>query len=100
MNQLDQSNITQQQNWYKNRFFPIFIINSFCELFVLDIFTHRLTPPLTLWVQCIVHLRSTFSFLPSKLIRRYVVLYALVHYEKAVFIECSTVYIVTEPNVN
>ena len=37
---------------------------------------------------------------PSKLIRRYVVLYALVHYEKAVFIECSAVYIVTEPNVN
>ena len=39
-------------------------------------------------------------FLPSKLIRRYVVLYALVHYEKAVFIECSAVYIVTEPYVN
>ena len=30
----------------------------------------------------------------------YVVLYALVHYEKAVYIECSAVYIVTEPNVN
>ena len=55
---------------------------------------------LTLWVQCIVHLRSTFKFLPSKLIRRYVVLYALVHYEKTVLIECSAVYIVTEPKVN
>ena len=55
---------------------------------------------LTLWVQCIVHLRSTFKFLPSKLTRRYVVLYALVHYEKAVFIECFAVYIVTEPTVN
>ena len=31
---------------------------------------------------------------------RYVVLYALVHYEKAVSIECSAIYIVTEPNVN
>ena len=29
-----------------------------------------------------------------------IVLYALVHYEKTVFIECSAVYIVTEPNVN
>ena len=62
--------------------------------------TLRVHLALTLLVQCIVHLRSTFQFLPSKLIRRYVVLYALVHYEKAVFIECSAVYIVTEPNVN
>ena len=38
-----------------------------------------------------------FIILPSKRIRIYVVLYALVHYEKAVFIECSNVYIVTEP---
>ena len=28
------------------------------------------------------------------------VLYALVHNEKAIFIECSAVYIATEPNVN
>ena len=41
-----------------------------------------------------------FLFLPSKLLCRYVVLYALVHYEKAVSIECSAIYIVTEPNVN
>ena len=62
--------------------------------------TLRVHLTLTLWVQCIVHLRSTFYFLPSKLTRRYVVLYALVHYEKAVFIERSAVYIVTEPTVN
>ena len=41
-----------------------------------------------------------FLILPSKLIRRYVVLSALVHYQKAVFIECFAVDIVTEPNVN
>ena len=41
-----------------------------------------------------------FLILPSKLIRRYVVLYAYVHYEKAVFIESSVIYIVTEPNLN
>ena len=62
--------------------------------------TLRLHLTLTLWVQCIVHLRSTFSFLPSKLLFRYVVLYALVHYEKTVSIECSAIYIVTEHNVN
>ena len=62
--------------------------------------TLRVHLTLTLLVQCIVHLRSTFYFLPSKLMRRYVVLYALVHYEKAVFIEFSAVFIVTEPNVN
>ena len=62
--------------------------------------TLRVHLTLTLWVQCIVHLRSTFEFLPSKLIGRYVVLYALVHYENTVFIECSAVYIVTERNVN
>ena len=28
------------------------------------------------------------------------VVYTLVHNEKVVFIECSAVYIVTEPNVN
>ena len=60
----------------------------------------RLHLTLTLWVQCIVHLRSTFQFLPSKRICVYVVIYALVHYEKAMYIECSAVYIVTEPNVN
>ena len=41
-----------------------------------------------------------FFILTKQLLCRYIVLYALVHYEKAVSIECSAIYTVTEPNVN